>query len=48
MQLSIVVPVYNAEKTLQRCLDSIVPQLNENIEIILINDSSTDAIQYEN
>lgn len=40
--LSIVVPVYNASKYLAKCLDSILSQTYENLEIILINDSSTD------
>lgn len=39
---SIVIPVYNAEKTIKRCLDSIVCQSLENVEILLINDGSTD------
>lgn len=41
--LSIVIPVYNAEKSLPRCLDSIVCQSLENVEILLINDGSTDG-----
>lgn len=40
--LSIIVPVYNAEKYLEKCLKSIVKQLNNNIELILINDGSKD------
>lgn len=39
---SIIIPVYNAEKYLERCLDSIVGQSYSRIEIILINDGSTD------
>lgn len=39
---SIIIPVYNAEKTLRRCLDSILSQKYKNAEIILINDGSTD------
>ena len=39
---SVVVPIYNAEKTLDRCLSSIVTQTYKNLEIILINDGSTD------
>ncbi|MBR2140366.1 MAG: glycosyltransferase family 2 protein [Phascolarctobacterium sp.] len=40
---SIVVPVYNVEKYLQRCLDSIVNQTFKNFECILVNDGSTDG-----
>lgn len=40
--VSIVVPVYNAEQVLGRCLNSIVSQTYRNLEIILINDGSTD------
>ncbi|MDR1528238.1 MAG: glycosyltransferase [Puniceicoccales bacterium] len=42
IKISIVVPVYNAEKYLRQCLDSLVGQIFENIEIICINDGSTD------
>ncbi len=40
--VSVCVPVYNVEKTLARCLDSILAQTLKNIEIICVNDGSTD------
>lgn len=42
MKLSIVIPVYNVENTLERCLQSVCQRLIPNFEIILINDGSTD------
>ena len=41
-KVSVIIPVYNAEKYLKRCLDSIVNQTFKDIEILCINDGSTD------
>ncbi len=41
-EISIIVPVYNMEQFLQRCLDSILSQTFQDIEVILVNDGSTD------
>lgn len=41
--ISIIIPVYNVEKYLERCLNSIIHQTYTNIEIILINDGSRDS-----
>ncbi len=40
--ISVIVPVYNAEKYLDRCVESIVAQTYKNLEIILVDDGSTD------
>lgn len=40
--ITIIIPVYNTEKYIRQCLDSVVNQTYKNIEIIVINDASTD------
>lgn len=41
--LSVIIPIYNQEKNLKRCLDSVVDQTYKNLEVILIDDGSTDG-----
>lgn len=41
--MSVIVPVYNVEKYLGKCLQSLVSQTLKEIEIILINDGSLDS-----
>lgn len=45
MKLSIIVPVYNADKYLEKCLDSLVNQTMDDYEVILVNDGSKDSSQ---
>ncbi len=42
-KISVIVPVYNAEKYLEKCVNSIIIQTYRNIEILLIDDGSTDS-----
>ena len=42
VKFSIIIPVYNAEKYLEQCIESILRQTESNFELILINDGSTD------
>lgn len=51
-KVSVIIPAYNAEKTLKRCLDSVFAQDFDAFEVILVNDGSTDgtfeiALQYQ-
>lgn len=42
-QISVIVPVYNVEQFLPKCLDSIIGQTYPNLQIILVDDGSTDG-----
>ena len=42
-KITVIVPVYNVENYLRKCLDSIIAQTYKNIEIIVVNDGSTDT-----
>ena len=42
MKVSIIVPVFNAEKYLRECIESVIAQTLGDYELILVNDGSTD------
>ena len=44
-KISIIIPIYNAESTIKKCLKSIINQEYKNIEIILVNDGSSDKTE---
>ena len=44
-RVSVIIPIHNAEKHLEQCLNSVLAQTEKDIEVICVNDSSTDATQ---
>ena len=44
-KISVIVPVFNVENYIAKCLDSLINQTLDNIEIIVVNDVSTDNSQ---
>lgn len=45
MKYSVIIPAYNVKATLSRCLDSLVPQLPADAEVLLVNDGSNDGTE---
>ena len=41
--VTLIIPIYNAERYLRRCLDSVVEQTYADMEVLLMNDGSTDG-----
>ncbi|MCW1526747.1 glycosyltransferase family 2 protein, partial [Campylobacter jejuni] len=40
--VGVVIPIYNVEKYLKECLDSVINQTYKNLQVVLVNDGSTD------
>ena len=45
-KVSIIIPIYNIEKYLSQCIESIINQTYKNLEIILVNDGSKDSSEF--
>ena len=41
-KISVILPVFNGEKHIENCLESLICQSYDNLEIIIVNDGSTD------
>ena len=41
-KVSVIIPVYNSEKHIEKCVSSVINQTYKNVEIILVNDGSKD------
>ena len=45
MKYSVIIPAYNSEKTIKRCIESITSQNRSDVEVVIINDGSTDETE---
>ena len=45
-KISVIIPVYNVEKYLRRCLDTVINQTYKRLEIILVDDGSKKMVDY--
>ena len=43
IMISVIIPVYNAEKTIRRAIDSVLCQMHGEVELVLVNDGSKDG-----
>lgn len=43
LKVSVIIPVYNVEKYLEKCLETVINQSLKELEVILVNDGSTDS-----